>query len=147
MLALLPALTRQAALSADTLAALRLPDAVQVELRRMASAGGFEALAAQARPMASPLPDTLRLVASRDAAQVQALNYEPPDPANGLNESAQFFLIEIWSFSEGPLAFDAAGAGIALHTCVSWPYRHPGSPTATAAAERERVTFNLASRR
>ena len=144
ILALLPALARQAAGSADTLTALRLPDAVRFELQRLAAAGGFDALANQAAPMAAPLPDPLTLVATRAAARVEALGYLPPAAAARMAEDQRYFLIEIWRFGEGPLVFDAGGAGLALHVRVSWPYRAPGSATTTPLANRDQVTFNLA---
>jgi len=147
MLALLPALTRQAASSADTLTALQLPDALRVELQRMATAGGFDALAGQTKPMTVPLPDTLTLVASRDATRVQALNYLPPSAGEQIGEAERFFLVEVWSFSQAPLAFDSSGAVLALHLRVSWPYRFPGSTAPTSLADREQVTFNLALNR
>jgi hypothetical protein len=147
ILALLPALTRQAGISADTLTALRLPDATRAELQRVASIGGFDTLAGKTRPQASPLPETLTLVASRDAARVQTLNYQPPMAVDRLGEAEQFFLIEIWSFPDAPLAFDSGGAGLALFVRVSWPYRNPGSVAAIASAEHEQVTFTLAIRR
>jgi prepilin-type N-terminal cleavage/methylation domain-containing protein len=147
MLGLLPALTRQSAISTDTLTGLRLPDALRMELQRMAAAGGFDALAGQARPLATPLPDTCLLVATRDAARLHALNYQPPPAADRMAGDSQYFLIEVWSFSESPLAFEAGGAVLALHIRVSWPYRIPGSLTATPLASREQVGFNLALNR
>lgn len=146
ILALLPALARQSSDSDDMLAALRLPDPVRFELQRMAAVGGFDALAGQAITMASPLPDSLVLAAAHDATRVQALTYQPP-PVAGLAEEEQFFLIEVWRFDQGALAFDPGGALLALHVRVSWPYRVPGSNTAIALAERKQVTFNLALNR
>ena len=143
ILALLPALTRQAAGSADTLTALRLPDALHTELQRVATAGGFDALAGQTKPLAAPLPDTLTLVASRDATRVQACNYLPPPAADQIGEDERYFLIEAWRFTQAPLAFDPSGAVLALHIRVSWPYRLPGSSTATPLAGREQITCNL----
>jgi hypothetical protein len=147
ILALLPVLTRQAAGSADTLTALRLPDALRTELQRVAMTGGFDALAGQTRPMTAPLPDTLTLVASRDATRVQTLSYLPPPTTEQISEDGRYFLIEAWSFNEAPLAFDASGTVLALHIRVSWPYRVPGSSTASPPAGREQVTFNLALNR
>jgi hypothetical protein len=144
VLALLPALTRQAGSSADTLAALRLPDALRIELARVAAVGGFDALAGHASPMAAPLPDTLNLAAPRDVTRVQALNYEPPPEAGQIAADEQFFLVEVWRFNQAPLAFDPAGGVLALHVRVSWPYHNPGSGTATPLADREQLTFNLA---
>ena len=147
ILALLPALTRQAAGSADTLAALRLPDALRTELQRVATTGGFDALAGQTRPMTAPLPDTLTLVASRAATRVQTLDYLPPPAAELLGVDEQYFLLEVWSFNQAPLAFDASGSVLALHIRVSWPYHIPGSSTATPSTGREQATFNLALNR
>lgn len=144
ILALLPALTRQAASSADTLAALRLPDALHAELQRVATAGGFDALAGQTKPMAAPLPNTLTLTTSRDATRVQTLDYLPPPAAEQIGEDERYFLIEVWSFNQAPLAFAPNGAVLALHIRVSWPYHIPGSSMATPLADREQVTWNLA---
>jgi prepilin-type N-terminal cleavage/methylation domain-containing protein len=147
MLGLLPSLTRQAAASADTMTALRLPDVVRTELQRVATAGGFDALAGQASPMAAPLPATLNLAASRDATRVQSLGYQEPPAADRIAQDGQYFLVEVWRFNQAPLAFDPSGAVHALHVRVSWPYFAPGSPTATSPADREQVTFNLALNR
>jgi len=144
MLALLPSLARQSAQSADSLVALRLPDAVRIELQRVATVGGFDALAAETKPMTAPLPATLTLAASRDAARVQTKNYLPPPVTDQVGDEEQYFLIEAWSFNAAPLAFDASGTLLALHVRVSWPYRIPGSVTATPLADREQLAFNLA---
>ena len=143
LLGLLPGLTRQSAVSADTLTALRLPDALRVELTRMATAGGFDALANQAKPLATLLPDTCLLVATRDAARLHSLVYQSPPVADHISEDSQYFLIEVWSFSDAPLAFDLRGAVLALHVRVSWPYHIPGALGVTPLAAREWVNFNL----
>jgi hypothetical protein len=143
LLAFLPALTRQGAASADTLAALRLPDAIRSELQRLASAGGFDNLAGQTAPIATPLPATLTLVAARDSVLVQALDYLPPPGDEHLALDRQFYLVEVWRFNAAPLAYDASGAVLALHVRVSWPYFTPGSAGATPLAAREQVTFNV----
>ena len=147
MLALLPSLTRQAAGSADTLTALRLPDVIRTELQRVATAGGFNTLAGETKPMAAPLPATFMLAASRDATRVQSLVYRPPPAADQIAQGEQFFMVEAWSFNSAPLAFVPSGAVLALHVRVSWPYFTPGSATATPLADREQVTFNLALNR
>lgn len=146
ILALLPALVRQAGNSTDTLAALRLPDAIALELQRVAATGGFDALAAQARPMTAPLPTTLLLVASRTDGRVQLLDYLPPS-ADQLPADEQYLLIEVWQFTQPSLAFDSTAAGLALHVRVSWPYRLPGSAAITPAVQREQVAFNLSLNR
>jgi hypothetical protein len=143
MLGLLPPLTRQAAASADTLAALRLPDGVRLELQRVAALGGFDTLATQARPMGFPLPATLSLVASRDAARVHTLSYRPPASADQLAPADQYFLIEVWTFNLAPLAFDPGGSVLALHVRVSWPNSTPAALAPTPLADREQVAFTL----
>ena len=143
LLGLLPGLTRQSAVSADALAALRLPDAIRVELARMATAGGFDALANHAKPLATPLPVTCELVATRDAARLHALVYQPPPVAGQIVEDSQYFLIEAWRFSDAPLAFDPRGAVLALHVRVSWPYHIPGALAITPFGAREWADFNV----
>jgi hypothetical protein len=142
-LALLPALARRAAVSEDTLNAARLPGAVETELRRVAVAGGFDALAARTVPLAAPLPETFALVASRDTSRLHAQSYLAPPASGQLREDEQYFLVEAWRFDEAPLAFDPAGAWLALHVRVSWPYHVPGSASTTPLAARSRLTFNL----
>ncbi len=147
LLAFLPALAGQAAGSADTLAALRLPDAIRIELQRVAAAGGLDSLAAQITPMSSPLPATLSLVASRDTTQVQSLGYLPPVATEQIAPAQQYYLVEVWRFTAGPPAYDSSGAVLALHVRVSWPYLTPGTAAATPLAARERVAFNMALNR
>ena len=147
MLGLLPALTRQSATSSDTLNALRLPDALAVELQRVATVGGFDALAAQTKLLVSVVPETFRLVAPRNASRVQALSYQPPLAVDLIEGDSQYFLIEVWSFSDAPLAYEAGGAGLAMHVRVSWPYRLPGALAPTPLIDRDQVTFNLAINR
>lgn len=143
ILALLPALTRQAAGSSATLTALHLPDAIRGELLRLARVGGLDALAGQAVPQVAPLPATLQLVASRDAARIQSLVYLPPPAPDQIAADEQYFLIEVWQFTQSDLAFDAAGAGLALQVRVAWPYRIPGTTVVTPADQREQVGFTL----
>jgi type II secretory pathway pseudopilin PulG len=143
LLALLAPLSRQAAASADMLATLRLPGAIQSELRRMATTGGLDNLASQATPMIAAWPSTLTLVATRDCARVQSLSYLPPPADDQVPVSDRFFVIEAWRFNQAPLAFDAGGPVLALHVRVSWPYFAPGATAATPLADREQVTYNL----
>ena len=147
MLALLPSLVRQAAASADSLTAGRLPDGIRLELQRLATTGGFNNLAGQTTPMAAPLPATLMLAAPRDATRVQSLGYLPPSAADQITPDQRFYLIEAWTFNSSPLAFDPAAAVLPLHVRVSWPYCTPGSTTPTPPADRESVTFNVAINR
>ncbi len=147
MLALLPALTRQAAGSADSLTALRLPDAIRTELDRLAASGGLDALAAETKAMTSPFPATLTLVAARDAARIHSLDYQPPAAVDAIAPGDRFFQIETWSFNSAPLAFEPGSAVLALHVRVSWPYHVPAAATPTPLADREQVTFTLAIER
>lgn len=147
ILGLLPSLTRISATSNDTLTALRFPDAIRQELGRMAITGGFDALANQTKPLGTELPDTCRLVAARDASRLHALDYQPPAVADQLDGEAQYFLIEAWSFTGTPLAFETGGAVLSLHVRVSWPYRIPGSIAATPFASRDQLSFNLSLNR
>jgi type II secretory pathway pseudopilin PulG len=144
ILALLPSLTTQASRSADALAAQRLPDALRVELQRLATVGGFDALATNVPVMSAPLDDGLALVASRDAARLHALSYRAPAAGDMLLASEQFFLIEIWRFPSAPLAYDASGAALPVHVRVSWPYRVPSAGSPTALSDRASLTFNSA---
>jgi len=147
MIGLLPSLTRQSATSIETQNALRLPDAVRSELVRVATAGGFDALAARVNTLASPVPDTLKLIATRDASAVQSLDYQPPSADEQIGTDDRYFLVETWRFADAPLAFDSEGASLALHVRVSWPYRLPNSASVTPLVSRAQLTFNLALRR
>jgi prepilin-type N-terminal cleavage/methylation domain-containing protein len=147
MLGLLPSVTRSSGRSNDTLNALRLPDGLRIELKRMATTGGFAALAAQIKPLADPLSDTCVLVATRDASRVCALDYQLLAPGDRIESDAHYFLIEVWSFGSAPLAFTAGDAVLPMHVRVSWPYRIVGSSAVTLPADREHVDFNLALNR
>lgn len=139
ILALLPALTRRGAENADRLVAQRLPDAVRVELGRLA-ASGFDGLAAQAPVMGAPPAEGLALVASHDGARVQSRDFLAP--ASGrIADRDQYFLIECWRFADGPLRYDGAQSSLALCVRVSWPYRQPGAATPTPEAARQEFTF------
>lgn len=144
VLALLPALVSQTAAASESLVAQRLPDPLHLELQRLATTGGFDALAARAPLAATPLSGGLAFVASRDGARLHALDYLPPTAAETLPEAAQFFLIEVWKFPSGPLVYDSTGAVLPLTIRVSWPYRAPGSAVVVAAASRSQLTFNTA---
>src|SRR3954468_23313727 len=73
VIGLMAGLARQAAETSESLAARRLPDAVKIELDRLA-ARGFHALANQMPLIATPLGEGLSFVATRDVAEVQSLN-------------------------------------------------------------------------
>jgi len=144
VLALLPALVGQTAAAGESLVAQRLPDPLRLELQRLATSGGFDALAARAPLAATPLNEGLAFVASRDGARLHALDYIPPTEAETLPEAEQFFLIEVWKFPSGPLAYVPNSAVLPLTVRVSWPYRAPGSAVVVTAASRSQLTFNTA---
>ena len=144
MLGLLPALARQAGATADSLTATQLPDAIRLELQRVGSSGGFEALVGQCQPLGVPAPATLTLVTDRSAQRVQTLDYLPPVNGERIATESRYFAIEVWRYNTEPLAFSPGGQLLALQVRVSWPYRLPGSTTATALGDREQITFSLA---
>ena len=145
VLALLPSLTREVADTSDAMTAQRLPEAVHVEFERLAAGGSLAGLAS--RFAVSGNASTLRLVAARDGTHVQPMDtaYLPPEK--------QYFLIELWRFPPGPLAYEpATGAVLPAWAKVSWPYRRPGGTSGsayveTADAERASFTFTVAVNR
>lgn len=141
VIALLPAVTRQGAVTTDTLAAQRLPDALKVELSRLA-ASGFDALAGQVPVMTQPLGVGLAFAATRDGARLHSLDYLPP-MAGRIPEAEQYFLVECGRFPEEPLRYDTPKHSLALAVRVSWPYRVPGSPGPTAESSRAQVAFTV----
>lgn len=141
VIALLPAVTRQGAVTTDTLAAQRLPDALKVELSRLA-ASGFDALAGQVPVMNQPLGAGLAFVATRDAARLHSRDYLPPGTGR-IADQEQYFLIECGRFPDEPLRFDAQKHSLALAVRVSWPYRLPGSTAPTAESSRTQVAFTV----
>jgi hypothetical protein len=132
------ALSRQAADSMDGLTVQRLPDRLKVELERLA-ASGFDNLAGRIPPSAVPLDNGFRLVASRDAAEVQSLGYLPP--AGAIPADAQYYLVECWRFPSEPLAYHGQKAFLALHVRVSWPYRLPGVTAPVSLQDRSQFIF------
>lgn len=147
ILALLPSLSRQAADSADALVAQSLPDSVRVELARLATGGGFDTLANRLPVMAAPLVDGLALVAARDARRLYSADYLPPPVAGQLPQAEQYFLVEVWRFSQPPLRFDPSATVLAVYVRVSWPYWNPGATTATPLASRSQLTFTVSLNR
>lgn len=147
ILALLPSLTNQSAQTADELVAQRVPDALRVELQRLATAGGFDALATNVPVMAAPLDGGLDFVASRDGARLHSQTYLPPGAADSLLDQEKYFLVEVWRFPAAPLAYDASGAVLPLYVRVSWPYRVSSSGSPVALANRTSITFNIAVNR
>lgn len=143
-LAMLPALTRQSLETEDGLTTQRLPDAIRVELCRLAATGGFDTLVSTIQPMAAPMPATLSLVGSRDGSILQSENYLAPAAAALLPEAERYFLIEVWRFSSGQLAYDATGAVLPVYVRVSWPYRVPSTAATVAPSQRVQTDFTVA---
>jgi hypothetical protein len=145
IIALLPSLARQSGESMDLLAAQRLPDALKVELTRLAAAN-FDSLAGEVPVMPAPLAGGLAFVADRDAARLQSRDYLAP-AAGQLTESEQYFLVECWRFPEEPLRFDNQKGFLALAVRISWPYRLPGSSASTAESVRSQFMLTVALNR
>lgn len=147
VLALLPSLGAQSARAGESFVAQRLPDALRIELQRLAAEGGFESLAAQVPPLGGPQPpDGLAFVATRGGRSLHALDYLPPTNGARMPEAEQFFLIEVWRFAVGPLAEAPAGVVLPVKVRVSWPYRGTGAGV-VALRERSTLEFNLTLRR
>jgi type II secretory pathway pseudopilin PulG len=144
VLGLLPVLGRQGASSTEALAVQRLPDAIRVELARLAQQD-FDALAAQVPVMSSTPAPGLALVAARDAVRLHSRDYLRP--AVTLPVDDQYFLIECWRFVEEPLSFAPQKAFLALEVRVTWPYRLPGLPDATDESGRSAATVAVSLRR
>jgi hypothetical protein len=141
VIALLPAVTRQGAVTTDTLAAQRLPDALKVELSRLASSG-FDALAGQVPVMTQPFGAGLAFVATRDGARLHSRDYLPP--AGGrIPEAEQYFLVECGRFPDEPLRYEGQKHSLALAVRVSWPYRVSGSAVPTTESSRTQVAFTV----
>jgi hypothetical protein len=142
ILAVLPALTRNATDSAEAFTAQGFPDAVQIELTRI-SARGFDSLATAIPVMTTPLENGLEMVATRDGEHVQSLSVIPPGTGR-LRADDQFFLIEAWRFNESPLAYVSTNSVLPVFVRVSWPYRLPNVVSPVALPDRNQFTFTLA---
>lgn len=139
ILALLPGLTLRGTETTDRLVAQQLPDALQVELRRLA-AQGFDALAGQAPVQGMPAENGLAFVATRNGARLHSRDYLPP--ASGrIPTGEQYYLVECWRFPSGALQFDAAQSSLALAVRVSWPYHLPGGTAPTSPDARHELMF------
>lgn len=119
ILALLPALSQRSSAVADRLAAQRLPDAVKLELKRIA-ATGLDALAARVPVMDETVPAGFPLVATRNGARV--ISRDDPAPAAGsIAEEERYFLIECWRFPGEPLRYHNEGGLLVVCVQVTWP--------------------------
>jgi len=135
VLAMLPALLQQNANARQAHIALGLPDAVTVELRRMAGGtiSSFGARAAEFTAESSPL----RLVAAEDGTDLRDGSVNDGRPA--------FFLIELHRFQPGSqVGYDPAASHLVLQARISWPYRPTGDVASEIASDsRQRVAFNV----
>jgi hypothetical protein len=134
VLALLPGLLQQNSNARHAHVALGMPDAIAIELRRMAGASfsGFGATAADFSMESSQL----RLVAAEDGTDLRV---------EGADERPAFFLIEMHRFPSGSqLSYDPSASYQILQARVSWPYRPSGSEQAEVDRRaRQRVVFNV----
>jgi prepilin-type N-terminal cleavage/methylation domain-containing protein len=148
-IAMLPALTRQSIEASDALVAQRMPDSIQIELKRIASEGGFDALASPSITpmMATPLPAGLTLVATRNGVRLHSLTYQVPPASAAIPQAEQYFLIELWQYRSGALTYDANGAVLPLYARVSWPYRTPAAAEPMPIEDRNQLTFAVSIRR
>lgn len=140
-LSLLPTLARQSHESADLEIAQRLPDAVAIELRNQALAGGFDAIAAAIPTMAAPLENGWALVGTPDGSMLGRAD------SGRIATDKQRFLVELWRFSQSPLRYESNGSVLALYVRVTWPYRIPSSGTPTALNDRNQFAFTVALNR
>ena len=140
VLALLLPLGRLGAQNADRLTAQRLPDALQVELARLASVG-LDALAVEVPVMRTPLEPGLAFVATRDGGRLHSRDYHPP-ASGGIAEEEHYFLVECWRFAEGALQFEAGQPSLALAVRVSWP-----GPGSAPSGEPQELMFTVAINR
>ncbi len=141
VLGLLPALGRQSAGSTEAMAAMRITDALRVEVRRLAATEGWDALAGRLPIMGASLADGYQLAALRDGGALHSLT-DPPASAV-IAPERQFFLIEVWRFASPPLAYEPGAPLLAVHARISWPYRIPGSAMIIPLANREQLACNV----
>lgn len=122
VLGLLPALLRNAVDSLATQTALRLADAIEVELRD--SDGNFT---------------ERQFVAAREGVDLRRLSVESP-------ARDQYFLVTVRPLAAGALS----RAPLAVNVTVAWPYRRltpEGLEPASPAGVRQSLRFNLGVRR
>jgi len=144
VLSLLPSLVRQSAESADLLIAQRMPDVVQLEVRRQIATVGFSEMAGAVPVMGVPLREGYTFVATADGLRVATVE----ETGSGrIPEDEQHFLVELWKFHQSPLVYDAGAAVLAVHVRISWPYRIPGLSVPSEVTHRHQFTFNTAINR
>ncbi len=134
ILGLLPGLLREQETAEATLTALRMPDAVQSELRAMAG-GDVAALRSQLAGEGETTSG-LKLVAERNGSGLRAWSSD--------DVREQYFMVELYQFPGDSLPAKMTTA-VAVRVRVSWPFRVGlgGSRVETPAAQREGVEFNV----
>jgi|GEM_PF-3513693 len=134
ILGLLPGVLREQERAEAALVALRMPDAIQSELRAIAG-GEVAGLRARLAGSEGETSGALRLVANRDG-EVRAWS------SGDVGE--QYFLVELYSFpgDSGPGRMTTA---VAIRARVSWPFRVGVGDVRieTPEAQREKVEFNV----
>lgn len=148
MLLLLPNLTKQSRETANFLTAQQLPDALRIELKRIAAIEGFDQFANSLPEAVAPLNDGRAFVASRDGMRLHALDRPPTHGVVSLPE--QYFLIECWKFTSEPLQPAQGKAHLVAYVRVSWPFRTGPSlneTVTTVLADRTQFTFTSAINR
>lgn len=143
IIALLPMLARDAGDAADLRAAQQLPGPLGVELRRIATVRGFDALATTVPPLSTPLADGLALVGARDGVRLKLASEPAGEPAS----DDQYFLIEVYRFAQPPFVYSPGGGVLPLYVRISWPYRVRGAGSPTLRRERRTCGFTLAVER
>lgn len=146
MLALLSSLTRQNTDSVDSLVAQRLPDALRLELKRLA-ASDFNGLAGAVPVMSAPLDNGLVFVSSRDGSRLHSVNHLPPAASLRIPQEQRYFAVETWRFNSGALQYDGNASVLVVYVRVSWPYYNPGSTTTTSLTDRSQFTFTASINR
>ncbi|HVU25315.1 MAG TPA: prepilin-type N-terminal cleavage/methylation domain-containing protein [Opitutus sp.] len=144
IIALLPATTRQMVDASDSLAAQRLPAAIETELKRLEGGGLLGAVAALIKSQGAT--STLTMVAPRDGREVREIGTSTLDPVD------QYFAIELWQFPTGSSAvYDGStGAVLAAQVRVSWPFHsrnQQGMAVETNISDRNAITFAVAIQR
>lgn len=143
ILALLPSLARQTSASADLLTAQRLPEALRVELQRLATRDGFGALATAVPIVDVSSNNGFGFVAAREGLRVATL----AESDGVMVDDEQYFFLEVWRFAGEPLAYASNAAVLPVLVRVSWPYRVPGSLDATSFSARAQFSFTAAINR
>lgn len=143
ILALLPMLARDAVDAADLRAAQQMSGSLGVELRRIAMARGLDALAGMVPVLSAPPGEGVSLVAARDGMSVRIES----DVTGESQSDEQHFLIEVYRYSQPPLAYAPGGDVLPLYVRVSWPFRAQGTGTVTSRHERRSCGFTLSIHR